>query len=339
MGDLVAVMQVGGHLAQFAPPAEILAAPAQRVRGPVRRRGPWPQAAVARSGSGPAVARRRHGPRRRRRRRGPPADPGRPFPYLLLVDERQPADRLDRPSRGCPPAAPHGVDGRADVARSSTRGRRSRTRSRCCSTRDVQAGIVVDRDGAIAGLITVDEIAERMRQTAHQAAVAATPAPGPTGTSPKSPTPTSRSTPSRSPNRDRLGVGASTTSTTWRIARSSTCTWPAIAIAHRVRDLASRWRSGRSAARAVYGPIVGRDGHRSTRSRAWRCSRCSCRSPGCRSLTAEIPLILYTPAHLHPQHRGRLRQRAARRRSRRPTGWATRAIAGCGGSSCPWPSR
>src|SRR4026209_1857301 len=28
MGDLVAVMQVGGHLAQFGPPAEILANPA-----------------------------------------------------------------------------------------------------------------------------------------------------------------------------------------------------------------------------------------------------------------------------------------------------------------------
>jgi CBS domain-containing protein len=43
---------------------------------------------------------------------------------------------------------------------------------------DVQAGIVVHRDGSIAGLITVDEIAERMRQTAHQAAVAATPVAG-----------------------------------------------------------------------------------------------------------------------------------------------------------------
>src|SRR5450759_3305073 len=28
MGDLVAVMQVGGHLEQFAPPAELLAPPA-----------------------------------------------------------------------------------------------------------------------------------------------------------------------------------------------------------------------------------------------------------------------------------------------------------------------
>ena len=47
MGDLVAVFQAGGVVAQFGPPAEILASPASRVRRPVRRHGPRAQAAVA----------------------------------------------------------------------------------------------------------------------------------------------------------------------------------------------------------------------------------------------------------------------------------------------------
>ena len=33
LGDLVAVMQVGGKLAQFGPPAEILTQPGVRLRG------------------------------------------------------------------------------------------------------------------------------------------------------------------------------------------------------------------------------------------------------------------------------------------------------------------
>ena len=41
-------------------------------------------------------------------------------------------------------------------------------------------------------------------------------------------------------------------------------------------------------------------------------------------LTAEIPLVLYTLADLRPEHRRRLRLRAAPTSSRRPTGWATR---------------
>ena len=59
MGDLVAVFQDGGVLAQFGTPAEILAEPGVRVRGPLRRRGPRPQAP---------------GPQPRRRPRARPAD-------------------------------------------------------------------------------------------------------------------------------------------------------------------------------------------------------------------------------------------------------------------------
>ena len=38
---------------------------------------------------------------------------------------------------------------------------------------DVQAGIVVDRTGAVLGLVTADMIAERMRETAGDARFAA----------------------------------------------------------------------------------------------------------------------------------------------------------------------
>jgi osmoprotectant transport system ATP-binding protein len=89
MGDLVAVMQVGGHLAQFGPPEEILAAPANefvaRFVGTDRalkrlslqrvRDLPWQDAVTAHAGDDAAEARRRI-----------LADP---FPYLLLIDERQ----------------------------------------------------------------------------------------------------------------------------------------------------------------------------------------------------------------------------------------------------------
>jgi hypothetical protein len=38
---------------------------------------------------------------------------------------------------------------------------------------DVQAGIVVDRTGAVQGLLTVDQIADRMRETTGEPAVVA----------------------------------------------------------------------------------------------------------------------------------------------------------------------
>ena len=65
MGDRIAVMQKGGKLAQYAPPAELLMYPANRVRRGLRRRRPGAQAARA-----PARARRRplEGAARARRR-------------------------------------------------------------------------------------------------------------------------------------------------------------------------------------------------------------------------------------------------------------------------------
>ena len=70
MGDRIAVLQEGGILAQYAPPAELLMAPANAVRRGLRRRRPRAQAPGA-------AARARHRPvdgaaraRRRAGRRG-----------------------------------------------------------------------------------------------------------------------------------------------------------------------------------------------------------------------------------------------------------------------------
>ena len=112
MGDLVAVMEVGGRLAQFAPPAEILASPASEFvarfvgadRGLKRlslsRVGDLElqPAATARVGDDAAAARRRD-PRRSvrlspaRRREEPPAGLDRPG----RDPDRRPPDRIDGP--------------------------------------------------------------------------------------------------------------------------------------------------------------------------------------------------------------------------------------------------
>jgi osmoprotectant transport system ATP-binding protein len=167
MGDLVAVMQVGGILAQFGPPDEILAAPASefvarfvgadrglkrlsltRVRE-VEIRPP----VVARAGEDAADARRRA-----------LADP---FPYLLLVDA------ANRPIGWIPQ---HDIPERGRLTEdlaipmSPLLDRRTTLKDALSLLldADVQAGIVVDRSGAVLGLLTVDMIADRMRDTAGQ---------------------------------------------------------------------------------------------------------------------------------------------------------------------------
>ena len=164
MGDLVAVMEVGGRLAQFGPPSDILAAPASEFvarfvgadRGLKRlslsRVGDLELqlAITARVGEDGAAARGRV-----------LADP---FAYLLLIDEQ------DRPL---------GWIGQDEIP---TNGRLTESMAESMSPlmnrrttlkdalsmlldADVQAGIVVDRTGAVLGLVTADMIAERMRAT------------------------------------------------------------------------------------------------------------------------------------------------------------------------------
>jgi osmoprotectant transport system ATP-binding protein len=168
MGDLVAVMEVGGLLAQFGPPTEILANPAStfvarfvgvdrglkrlslsRV-GELDLRPP----VVARVGDDCAAARERAR-----------ADP---FPYLLLVDAS------NRPIGWVPETAipPEGRLAESDaIPMSPLLGRRTTLKEALSLMLDanVQAGIVVDRSGAVLGLVTVEMIAERMRDTAGDA--------------------------------------------------------------------------------------------------------------------------------------------------------------------------
>ena len=168
MGDLVAVFQTGGILAQFGPPAEILAAPGVRVRRPVRRadRGlkRLSLLRVADLELRPADDRAR----RRRRRRSARARP-RPIRCTTCCS----STRRDRPigwvaeRRDPPRRVPGRGDGATRSRRCSTGGRPSRTRSRCCSTPTSRAGIVVDRTGAAQGLLTVETIARRMREGEH----------------------------------------------------------------------------------------------------------------------------------------------------------------------------
>ena len=149
MGDLVAVMQVGGHLAQFGPPAEILAEPASEfvARFVGADRG-LKRLSLTRVGDLELAAGGHRARRRRRRRRPPPRARG-PVPVPAARRRRGPADRLGRRARDPGRRARSTEDaGRRRCRRSSTGGRRSRTRCRCCSTPTSRPGVVVDRRGA-----------------------------------------------------------------------------------------------------------------------------------------------------------------------------------------------
>jgi osmoprotectant transport system ATP-binding protein len=173
MGDLVAVMEVGGHLAQFGPPDEILAKPASDFvarfvgadRGLKRlsltRVGDLEptKAVTARPGDSASEARRRAR-----------SDP---FPYLLLVD----AD--DRPI-GWIAEEEIPLSGQLDEAQaipmSPLLGRKTTLKDALAMMieADVQAGVVVDKDGKVLGLVTLDAISEALRGKAPRPAGGAT---------------------------------------------------------------------------------------------------------------------------------------------------------------------
>jgi osmoprotectant transport system ATP-binding protein len=167
MGDLVAVMQQGGVLAQYAAPADILASPASEfvARFVGADRGlkrlslsrvsdlELRQPVTARVGDDCADARRRA-----------LADP---FAYLLLVDEaNRPIgwigeDEIPTEGRLTEPMA---------ESMSPLLDRRTTLKDALSMLldADVQAGIVVDRTGAVIGLVTAEMIADRMRETAGE---------------------------------------------------------------------------------------------------------------------------------------------------------------------------
>ncbi|HVL54329.1 MAG TPA: betaine/proline/choline family ABC transporter ATP-binding protein [Vitreimonas sp.] len=165
MGDLVAVMDVGGHLAQFGQPEEILADPASdfvaRFVGADRGLKRLSLSRVGDLDLEPAVTARPGEPSaeaQRRLRAGSTA-------YLLLVDPG------NRPIGWITEAALQRIDvltEDAAVPMSPLLSRHTTLKDALSLLleADVQAGIAVDRDGGVIGLLTVAGIAERMRDTA-----------------------------------------------------------------------------------------------------------------------------------------------------------------------------
>jgi osmoprotectant transport system ATP-binding protein len=165
MGDLVAVMQVGGHLAQFGPPAEILTNPASDfvARFVGADRGlkrlalvrvadlELRTAVTARAGEDAAAVRERAA-----------ADP---MPYVLLVDElRRPLGWLE--DRRIPDSGAMSVD-MPDATEPAAPLLDPHTTLRDALSMLLEAGnqtgIVVDGSGAVAGLLTVEMIMERIQ--------------------------------------------------------------------------------------------------------------------------------------------------------------------------------
>ncbi len=169
MGDLVAVMQVGGVLAQYGTPEEILSNPASdfvaRFVGADRGLKRLSLSRVEELELRPAVTVRVGDDVQIARA----AAPGEPRGYALLVDAN------DRPI-GWLGLARVPANGRleADLAVPSSPLVTART-----SLRDalsmlldaaVQVAIVVDNTGQVRGLVTADMIAERMRETVGEGA-------------------------------------------------------------------------------------------------------------------------------------------------------------------------
>ncbi len=165
MGDLVAVLQDGGTLAQFGPPEEILASPASdfvaRFVGADRGLKRLSLSRVADLDLVAPVTAPHDGIATEELRRA--LDGG--FAWLLLVDERgRPVGWVARnhvrpgePLAAAPatPAEPL-LDRRATLKDALS----------LLLGAAVHAGIVVDRDGRPVGLVTVAAIAARLRETA-----------------------------------------------------------------------------------------------------------------------------------------------------------------------------
>jgi len=168
MGDLVAVFQTGGILAQFGSPLDILAAPASEfvARFVGQDRGlkrlsllrvsdvPLRPATTARPGDPAADARRRA------------LDD--PLRFLLVID------RDNRPlgwiAHGDIPADGTVTEAMADPS-SPVLNKRTTLKDALSMMLDasVQTGIVVDRTGAVQGLLSIATVAEKMREGEHAA--------------------------------------------------------------------------------------------------------------------------------------------------------------------------
>ncbi|HEY5627998.1 MAG TPA: ABC transporter ATP-binding protein [Candidatus Limnocylindrales bacterium] len=162
MGDLVAVMQRGGHLEQFGPPAEILASPASpfvaQFLGTDRGLKRLSLARVDDLPLRPAIT----------GRVGEPAGPAReriladPFPYLLLVDDLgRPVAWLDQSTISS--AGTLHADPAIPVAPKFDRRTTLKDALSMLLDADVQAGVLVDREDRVRGIVTVGMIADWFR--------------------------------------------------------------------------------------------------------------------------------------------------------------------------------
>ena len=162
IGDLVAVMQVGGHLAQFGTPEEILSNPASEFvarfvgadRGLkrlalTRVEALEPEPAITATNGEDAGAVRRS-----------VAESGADY-VLLIDDDRRPLGWVR--TRDLPGSGP--VTRELAIETSPTFDRMTTLKDALAMLLEagVQAGVVVDADGAVDGLLTVDAIAARLR--------------------------------------------------------------------------------------------------------------------------------------------------------------------------------
>ena len=165
MGDLVAVLQVGGVLAQFGPPTDLLSNPASDFvarfvgadrglkRLSLRTVGDLEilPVATARVGENGTAA----GQRRREAN----------FPYVLLVDEagRSIGWLDERATRADDPLGQDAVSSESPLFGHRTTLRDALSQMLGAS---VLAGIVVDEEERVEGVVTLDQIAATLREEA-----------------------------------------------------------------------------------------------------------------------------------------------------------------------------
>jgi osmoprotectant transport system ATP-binding protein len=169
MGDLVAVFQTGGILAQFGPPLEILAAPASefvaRFVGQDRGLKRLSLLRVSDVALAAPVTARVGEPTTAARQRVASV----PYRYLLIVDE---ANRAQGWAAEDDLAGSDAV--RADMGNpvSPLFNKRTTLKDALSMMLDaaVQTGIVVDRNQAVQGLLTIEAVARKMREGEHSPA-------------------------------------------------------------------------------------------------------------------------------------------------------------------------
>ena len=162
MGDLVAVMATGGRLLQHGPPTEILARPASgfvaQFVGTDRGLKRLSLARVGELPLRPSIT----------ARPGDPAGPARariladPFPYLLLVDDQdRPLGWLDQDT--LPIDGTLSADPMIPVSPQFDHRTTLKDALSMLLDADVQAGVLVDRDGRLRGVVTVGMVADWFR--------------------------------------------------------------------------------------------------------------------------------------------------------------------------------